>query len=157
MGESQFVMRFPELREHLRVRPIEHNQAAFQWFVGNLPTRALAGHTVVAGFSLFIINIPVRNPFPWRERDLVVEDISKMPDGRFTFFMTAGKVANVSCKCGEVTEPMSYITWAEVIEEDKPALYRVGSAIWKIFMGNQKDIVHVEFVPLSGTFRKAEG
>jgi hypothetical protein len=52
---------------------------------------------------------------------------------------------------------MSYITWAEVIEEDKPALYRVGSAIWKIFMGNQKDIVHVEFVPLSGTFRKAEG
>jgi len=150
MGESQFIMRFPELQKELRVGPIEHNQAVFRWFVDNLPTRALAGHTVVAGFSLFVINIPVRNPFPWKESDLVIEDISKMPIGRCTFFMTAGKVANVSCKCGEVTEPMSYITWADVVEEDKPALYEVGRAIWKIFMGNKKDIVHIEFVKAEG-------
>jgi hypothetical protein len=64
--------------------------------------------------------------------------------------MTTGKVANLSCKCGEVTEPMSYPTWAQVVEEDLPVLEEVGERIWSIFMGNEKEIVHAEFVRVEG-------
>jgi hypothetical protein len=139
-------MRWPELSKEVRVGAIDHNEKLFDWFLENLPTNCLQTHTVVAGFSLFMLNLPMKKVFPWRQEDIPVQDIVEMPKGRFTFFMTTGKVANLSCKWGDVTEPMSYITWAEVIDEDKPILEEVGKQIWSIVMGSTKEVVHVEFV-----------
>jgi hypothetical protein len=150
MTQKQFIMRWPELGKQVRVGPIEHNEELFGWFLENLPTSCLQVHTVVAGFSLFMLNLPMKKVFPWRQEDIPIEEITTMPEGRFTFFMTTGKVANLSCKWGEVTEPMSYITWAEVIEEDKPTLIEVGKKMWSITMGSRKEIVHVEFVKVEG-------
>ena len=72
-----------------------------------------------------------------------------MNKGRFTFFMTTGNVANLSCKFDYVTEPMEYVTWAEVIPEDKELLLEVGQQLWENLM-NEKKIVHVEFVAEEG-------
>ena len=146
MNRSIFIMRWPELNQQVRVRPIEHNQELFEWFLKNLPTNCLQTVTVVAGFSLFMLNLPMKLKFPYRQEDMPIEDIVQMPKGRFTFFMTIGKVANLSCKFGEVTEPMSYMTWAEVVDEDKPILFDVGKKLWSIAMGSTKEVVHVEFL-----------
>jgi len=145
MDKLEFIMRWPELGKEVRVVPVDHNEALFRWFLENLPTSCLQTHTVVAGFSLFMLNLPMKKTFPWRQEDLPLEDIVQMPKGRFTFFMTTGKVANLSCKWGEVTEPMSYITWAEVADQDKPTLFEVGKKIYDTAMGSTKEIVHVEF------------
>jgi hypothetical protein len=145
MEKLEFIMRWPELGKEVRVVPVDHNVELFRWFLENLPTSCLQTHTVVAGFSLFMLNLPMKQTFPWRQEDLPLEDIVQMPKGRFTFFMTTGKVANLSCKWGDVTEPMSYITWAEVAAEDKPTLFEVGKKIYDIAMGSTKEITHVEF------------
>ena len=153
MEKPFFIMRWPELGKEVRVVAVDHNQELFNWFLENLPTSCLQTHTVVAGFSLFMLNLPMKNLFPWRQEDIPVEDIVNMPKGRFTFFMTTGRVANLSCKWGEVTEPMSYVTWAEVVEEDKPTLFEVGKKIYDIAMGSTKEIVHVEFLGEDGKTR----
>lgn len=153
MEKPFFIMRWPELGKEVRVVAVDHNQELFDWFLENLPTSCLQTHTVVAGFSLFMLNLPMKKLFPWRQEDIPIEDIVKMPKGRFTFFMTTGRVANLSCKWGEVTEPMSYITWAEVVEADKPILFEVGKKIYEIAMGSTKEIVHVEFLPEGGKTR----
>jgi hypothetical protein len=145
-----FIMRWPELGKQVRVRPIGHNQEVFDWFVENLPIRALQGHTVVAGYALFALNVAFKKAFPWREKDLAKDNVSTMPTGRFTFFMTVGKVGNISVKWGEMTEPLSYVSWAEVVEEDQAILAEVGKTVWDIFMGLKKPIVHVEFVKVEG-------
>ena len=150
MKQPLFIMRWPELKMQVRVGPVEHNQQLFDWFLENLPTNCLQTTTVVAGFSLFMLNLPMKKKFPYRQEELPLEDIVKMNKGRFTFFMTVAKVANLSCKWGEVTEPMSYVTWAEVIDEDKPILFEAGQKIWDIAMGSKKEIVHVEFVAAEG-------
>lgn len=143
-------MRWPELGKQVRVRPIAHNRKVFDWFVENLPIRALQGHTVVAGNALFSLNVSFKKAFPWLEKDLAKDNVSTMPTGRFTFFMTVGKVGNISVKWGDMTEPLSYTSWAEVVEEDKPILAEVGKKVWSIFMGIKKPIVHVEFVKVEG-------
>ena len=150
MDKSMFIMRWPELDKQVRCGPIDHNRQLFDWFLNNLPTSCLQTHTVVAGFSLFMLNLPMKKKFPWRQEAMPVEDIVDMPKGRFTFFMTVGTVANLSCKWGDVTEHMSYMTWAEVIDEDKPILFEVGKEIWSIVMGSTKEIVHVEFLNAEG-------
>jgi hypothetical protein len=147
VSDSSFIMRWPELGKQVRVRPIEHNRKVFDWFVENLPARSLQGHTVVAGFALCTLNLFVRKAFPWRATDFVRENFVAVPMGRLTFFTPGGRIADIGCKWGEISEPMSYITWAEVVEQDKPIVTEVGQKIWSIFMGNDKSpIVHVEYL-----------
>ena len=144
--QKQLIMRWPGLGKQVRVGPIHHNQELFDWFCENLPTRCLQTVTVVAGMSLFMLNLPMdKVKCNWIQEELPLEDITQMPKGRFTFFMTTGNVANLSCKFGYVTEPMSYVTWAEVIDEDKPILLEVGETIWQNTVG-EKEPIHVEFV-----------
>jgi hypothetical protein len=147
---EHFVMRWPELDKEVRVKPIEHNREVFDWFVENLPIKALQGHTVVSGYGLFSQNLGFLKLFPWRENDLAKDDLSMMPDGRMAFFMTAGRAGSLIVKWGEMTEPLSYVTWAEVIEEDKKTLAEVGKKMWRISMGIPKPLVHVEFVRVEG-------
>lgn len=150
MSKSRFIMRWPELGKEVRVESIDHNQQIFNWFLSNLPTKCLQTITVVAGLSLFMLNLPMnKERCNWIQEDSPLEDIVQMPKGRFTFFMTSGNVANLSCKFDRVTEPMSYVTWAEVIEEDKNILEEVGNQIWENTMMEKKPI-YVEFVGMEG-------
>ncbi len=146
MENIRFIMQWPELGKKVRVGPVEHNQDLFRWFTKSLPTNCLQTVTVVAGYSLFMLNLPLKDKFPWKQEDLILENITNMPVGRFTFFNTTGRVANLSCKFGLVTEPMSYITWAEVVDEDKNTLVEVGQKLWSIAMGTEKEIVTVKFI-----------
>ncbi len=143
--EKIFKMEWPELGKNVRVKPISHNIEVYDWFLSNLPTECLQTVTVVAGYSLFMLNLPLKQSFPWKQKELICENIVDMPKGRFTFFNTVGKTANLSCKFGLVTEPMSYVTWAEVVEEDKKILVEVGEKLWSIAMGVNKEIVTVKF------------
>lgn len=141
----QFIMRWSELGKQVRVEPIGHNQEIFSWFLKNLPTSCLQTVTVVAGKSLFMLNLPMKKECTWIQEECPLENIVEMPVGRMTFFMTTGKVANLSCKFDNVTEPMSYVTWAEVAEEDKPVLCEVGARLWENTMSEKKP-VYVEFL-----------
>lgn len=150
MSNARVIMRWPELGKEVGIGPIGHNQQVFDWFEANLPTRCLQTVTVVAGLSLFMLNLPMnRVKCNWIQETLPLEDIVQMPKGRFTFFMTTGNVANLSCKFGDVTEPMKYVTWAEVIDEDKAALVEVGNLLWENTISAKKP-VHVEFVTREG-------
>ncbi|MCI8551789.1 MAG: hypothetical protein HFF56_02165 [Lawsonibacter sp.] len=150
MPEKQFIMRWRGLGKQVRVRAIDHNQEIFSWFVKNLPTSCLQTETVVAGKSLFMLNVPMKKvACDWIQEERRVEDVVQMPIGRMTFFMTTGNVADISCKFGQMTEPMSYVTWAEVIEEDKPILVEVGELLWENTMCEKKPII-VEFVDEEG-------
>ena len=150
MPEKQFIKRWRGLGKQVRVRAIDHNQEIFSWFVKNLPTSCLQTETVVAGKSLFMLNVPMKKvACDWIQEERRVEDVVQMPIGRMTFFMTTGNVADISCKFGQMTEPMSYVTWAEVIEEDKPILVEVGELLWENTMCEKKPII-VEFVDEEG-------
>ena len=146
MPKMQFIMRWKELGKQVRVEPIDHNQEIFSWFLKNLPTSCLQTETVVAGKSLFMLNVPMNKvACSWIQENCELEDIVSMPVGRMTFFMTTGNVADISCKFGRVTEPMSYVTWAEVIQEDKQTLVEVGDQLWENTMSEKKPVI-VEFL-----------
>lgn len=147
---NEIIMRWPELKKQVRLASIHHNQEVFEWFGSNLPTRCLQTCTVVAGLSLFMLNLPMeKEKCNWLQEELPLENIVEMPIGRLTFFMTTGSVANLSCKFSDVTEAMSYVTWAEVVEEDKATLQEVGATIWENTL-SEKMPIHVEFVRMEG-------
>lgn len=146
MPNMQFIMRWSELGKQVRVKAVDHNQEIFSWFLKNLPTACLQTETVVAGKSLFMLNVPMNKEVcSWIQEDCELEDVVQMPIGRMTFFMTTGNVADISCKFGRMTEPMSYVTWAEVVEEDKQTLIEVGDQLWENTMSEKKPII-VEFL-----------
>lgn len=150
MPEKQFIMRWKGLEKQVRVRAIDHNREIFSWFMENLPTSCLQTETVVAGKSLFMLNVPMKKTAcDWIQEERQVEDVVQMPIGRMTFFMTTGNVADISCKFGTMTEPMSYVTWAEVVEEDKSILIEVGEQLWENTMCEKKPVI-VEFVNKEG-------
>ena len=147
---KMFLMRWPELDTQVRVKPIHHNQELFNWFVENLPTRCVQTVTVVAGLQMYLQNIPMNKvPCDWIQEDVATEFMHVYPVGTFMFFMTAGNVANATCKAGWQTEPMNYPTWAEVIEEDKKLLTE---AAWKIWESSlmEKQTFHAEFTKWEG-------
>lgn len=149
MTKKRFIMRWPALSKQVRVGSIEHNEEIFDWFLDNLPTKCLQTCTVVAGMSLFMLNLPMSVTCNWIQEETPLEDIVQMNQGRFTFFMTTGNVANLSCKFGYVTEPMSYVTWSEVIPEDKETLVEVGEQIWTNTLMDKVPVT-VEFVVEEG-------
>ena len=147
---KSFIMRWPELGKQVRVKAIEQNEEVFEWFVRNLPMRGLQGHMLVSGYGLFSQNVGFGEAFPWREGELAKEALSEMPVGRMAFCMTTGKVGNVMVKWGEMTEPLGYVSWGQVVKEDLGVLEEVGKKVWGIFMGIGKPLVHVEFVGVEG-------
>lgn len=145
-----FIMRWPEINRQVRVAPIHHNQELFDWFCQNLPTRCVQTVTVVAGLQLYMQNVPMpKVPCNWIQEERPLEDIGEYPEGRFMFFMTAGNVANFTCKVDWVTEDLPYPTWAEVVPEDLHIIKEVGWEIWESLLMKKKTY-HVEFVRMEG-------
>ena len=144
MGSNYVVMSWPELSKQIRLLPIEHNQEVFEWFRDNLPTSCIQTHTVVAGYCLSCMSLPVRNPFTIKFSDLKQENLVDLKKGRMILNMTIGTVINFGLKWEQMTEPMCYPSFAEVIEEDKDIMREVGGIVWNNILFDKK-IIHVEF------------
>ncbi len=144
VAEEMFLMKWPELGKQVRLRKIEHNTEVFDWFMDNLPTSGIQSHTVVAGYALTCMSLPVKKPFTYRFADLKQENLVPLKKGRFILNMTIGNVINYAVKWGEMTEPMAYPSWAEVVDEDMDTLIEVGKIIWHNIV-NEKKIIHVEY------------
>lgn len=150
MENAGYIMRWPELDREVHVAPIEHNRELFDWFLSNLPTRCVQTVTVVAGLSLYMQNIPMKqHACNWIQENAKLERIDKYNTGRMMFFMTAGHTANICCAADWITEPLYYPTWCEVIDEDKPIVREVAWTIWNSLLQDKKTY-HVEFLPWEG-------
>ncbi len=143
MADPAFVMSWREFDASIRCEPTEHNRHIFDWFLKSLPITTVQLHTLVAGCTIYMLNLPFVEAAPWREEDAVIEDISQTPVGRISLFMTAGKVGGMGAKYGFISEYMSYPTFSQVRQEDLPTMARVGDAIWRNLVGPKK-IVLVE-------------
>ena len=142
---DQFIMRWPGLNRQVVCEKLPHNQEQFDWWVSQLPLRAVQGHIMVAGWGLYTFTVPLKKRVTWVPRTEVIEEIRKQKDGRVDFFMPMGTVASILVKYGEFTETMSYPTFAQVREADLPVLREVGAAVWRSEV-KTKDIYIVEYL-----------
>jgi hypothetical protein len=145
MADS-FVMRWPSLGTQVRCGKISHNQHIFDWWVEQLPIKALQSHTMVSGWCLSVFFARVKTPWTWELGNEVREDMSLSPDGRIKIQnQPAGGVATVLVKYGDRTEDVHDMTFANVLEQDLPTLREAGAAQWKASLYT-KEIIIVEFV-----------
>jgi hypothetical protein len=144
MPEKYITMRWPELDRAIRLGQIEHNREVFDWFHGNLPTSCIQTHTVVAGYCLSCMSLPVRHPFLFKFSELKQENLVDLKKGRMILNMTIGNVINFGLKWDDMTEPMCYPSFAEVVEEDRGIMRDVGNKVWNNILF-EKRIIHVEF------------
>jgi len=144
-----FIMRWPELKQQVVCEKLDHNREQFDWWVSQLPLRAIQGHIMVAGLGLYAFMVPLRQRVSWVPRTEVIEEIRFQKDGRVDLFMPMGSVASILVKYGEFTETMSYPTFAQVREADLPALRAVGAAVWRSEV-KTKAIYTVEYLSAKG-------
>lgn len=144
LAKDKFVMKWLELDVEVTAKAIDYNRKAFDWFLENLPVTALQSHAVVSGKLMYLMNIPMKSLFPFNYRELIKEDLCLEPVGRVSFFATAGKTGSIMVKYGEITEPMSYPTIAQVVEEDLEKLKEVGKTVWDSVYRTKK-VIKVRF------------
>ncbi len=96
---DQFLMRWPELRKEVVFNNLNHNQKIFDWWVDQLPLRAVQGHVLVAGWGLSAWNIRLKNFTTWTPRTEVIEEFRTQPDGRVDLFMP---MAGITTLLGEI-------------------------------------------------------
>ena len=145
-----FIMRWPSLGKQVRFEKIGHNQPIFDWWVEQLPAKAVQSHTIVSGWCLSTLVVRTKAPYPWQPDAEVMEDISKAPDGRMKIkHHRVYGTAQVLVKYAERSEDLRDITFANACEEDLVTLREVGKAIWKAVVQTKKVII-VEFVKAEG-------
>jgi hypothetical protein len=142
---DQFIMRWPELKKQVVCEKLAHNTEQFDWWLKQLPLRAVQGHIMVAGWGLYTFTVPLKTRVSWTPRTEVVEEIRFQKDGMIDLFMPMGKVASILVKYGEFTETMSYPTFAQVRAQDLPILREVGAAVWRSEV-KTKEIYTVEYL-----------
>lgn len=142
-----FVMRWPTLGEQVRCDKLGHNQHIFDWWEDQLPQRAVQGHTMVSGWCLYTVSIPLKKRITWEPGTEVGEDLTQEPDGRMNLMNPVGEVAEVLIKYSDATEYLDFVSFAQVREEDLPILREVGAVQWKAVI-NTKEIIVVEFVKM---------
>jgi len=143
-------MRWPSLGKQVRFEKIGHNQHIFDWWVEQLPAKAVQSHTLVSGWCLSTLVVRTKAPYPWQPDAEVMEDISKAPDGRMKIkHHRAYGTAQVLVKYAERSEDLRDITFANACEEDLVTLREVGKAVWKAVVQTKKVII-VEFVKAEG-------
>jgi hypothetical protein len=146
---NTFIMRWPTLGKQVRYDKIDHNQQIFDWFEDQLPLRAVHGHTMVSGWRLYAVAIPVKTPMTWDLGTEVYEDMTKEAVGNMGMSIPAGLVIESSTKYGEVTEYMGTISFARARQEDLPILQEVGAVVWKAVI-HTKEVIVVEYVKADG-------
>jgi hypothetical protein len=137
-------MEWPEIGIRVEAGPLEFNQDYYQYFLDNLPVKGIQSHAVVSGRLLYIMNLKLSKFPPRRYMELKAEDLSLEPVGRISIFITSGRVGSIMVKYGEITEPMSYPTIAQVKADDIPKLIKAGEAEWNSIY-HSKEIISVVY------------
>jgi hypothetical protein len=141
-----FIMRWPSTGAQVRCDKIDHNQNIFDWWVEQLPTKAVQSHTMVSGWCLSMFAVPVKTSWDWEAGNETREDMSLSPDGRFKLLgQPSGGVVSMLVKYGDRTEDIHDMTFANVREQDLPILRQAGAAQWKASVYS-KEVIIVEFL-----------
>jgi hypothetical protein len=123
-------MEWPEVGIKVDCEPLSFNQDFYEYFLDNCPLKGIQSHAVVSGKLLYIMNLKLSQFSSRRYMELKMEDLSKAPLGRVFIFITAGKVGSVMVKYGDISEPMSYPTIAQVRKKDLEKIKQAGKAEW---------------------------
>ena len=135
-------MEWPTLGISVVSEPLPYNQDYYHYFLDNCPIEGIQSHAVVSGKLLYIMNLRL-SEFPrQRYMELTMEDLAEADIGRIFVFVTFGKVGSIMAKYGEITEPMSYPTIAQVRNEDMDKLRQAGKAEWDAIY-RSKEIIPV--------------
>lgn len=141
-----FIMRWPELGLGVRCKGLDINQAAFDIFVENMPTKALQGHEMIGGWLLRDHSILFnRKPFDIPKVELSTENMDQAPVGRISFLRPQGRGAELLAKYDESVDTREYIPVAQVVPEDLEILKKAGREQWKATT-RTREIIFVEFV-----------
>jgi hypothetical protein len=142
---NTFIMRWPSLGKQVRCNKIDGNQHIFDWFEDQLPLKAVQVHTMVSGWNLYNVAVPLKKRMTWKPGSEVMEDPTKGPDGRISLNSPTGLVAEMGIRHGVGTENIDVVNIAQVRPEDLPILREVGAAQWKAVI-QTKEVIVVEFV-----------
>lgn len=147
---GNFVIKWPGLGKQVRCGGVDLNREILEWWVGQLPIKAVQTHTLVSGSVLSTLVVRTPAPYTWKPGTEATEDSRFVPDGRIKIkrHNVAG-VVQVYVKYGPRTEDLHDISFAQVWEEDLPILYEVGAEVWQAVMQTKKVII--------AEFAKAEG
>ena len=140
-----FIMRWPSLRKKVRCQKMKDNRHIFDWFEDQLPLKAVQGHTMVSGWNLYNVAIPLKRRMTWKPGTEVMSDPTKGPDGRMSLSSPSGLVGEMGIRHGVGTEDIDVPDFAQVRPEDLPILREVGAAQWKAVI-QTKEVIVVEFV-----------
>jgi hypothetical protein len=142
---GNFVIRWPGLDKQVRCGGVDLNHEILEWWVEQLPIKAVQTHTLVSGSVLSTLVVRTPAPYTWDLGTEATEDSRFVPDGRIKIkrHNVAG-VVQVYVKYGPRTEDLQDISFAQVWEEDLPTLYEVGAEVWKAVMQTKK-VIFVEF------------
>ncbi len=123
-------MEWPEIGLIVQADPLPFNEEYFNYFLDNCPLKGVQSHAVVSGKLMYIMNLKFSKFPSQRYMELKTEDLAEESIGRVSIFVTFGKVGSVMVKYGEITEPMSYPTIAQVRDQDLGKLVQAGEAEW---------------------------
>ena len=152
-----FVIRWPSLGKQVRCGGIDLNPGIFEWWVEQLPIKAVQTHTLVSGSVLSTLVVRAPAPYTWEPGTEVTEDSRFVPDGRVKIKRhNVPGVVQVYVKYGPRTEDLQDVSFAQVWEQDLPVLYQVGAAVWKAVM-QTKQVIAVEFVKVEGAGQAERG
>ena len=144
MSDFQFLFHWPDLDASIHADPLETNRDVSEWFAENLrirPMRAVQLHTLVAGSTLYWLNLPLSIGPKWDESTAFKDFLNTEEIGRITLFMPEGRAGGMCIKYGPVSENMSYASLGQVVAEDIPTLERVGAAVWQNLIGPKKILI----------------
>jgi hypothetical protein len=123
-----------------------YNEHYWDWWCSQLPLpEVLWSHTMVSGLCSYVLNLPMKEDFPYRYSDSELNAwLDTMPEGYIQFFLGTSKNGMAIIKYGEVTEFMQYPAFAMIEEADIPKLKEAGKALWDAIY-NTKEIVTIKF------------
>jgi hypothetical protein len=127
---QSFITEWPEIGIAVEAEPLDFNLQYYDYFLDNLPIKVIQSHGAVAGKNLYTFTLRLSKFPPCRYMDLKAENLSLEPIGRVSIFITAGKVGSIMFKYGDIPEPMSYPTFAQVKAKDIDKLIKAGEAAW---------------------------
>lgn len=136
---KKFTISWPSLGLQVSCNQIAENQDVFDLVCENLPITSLQGHEVVGGFMLR--NRTIRFSKKLYEIEQAETRVMKdAPEGMLFLESPQGSSGELIIKYDVCVDDRKYIPFAQVTEDDLPALKKAGKAAWKS-ASRTKDVI----------------
>jgi hypothetical protein len=148
--ERHFIMKWPELDISVEVKPIEFGKDVYEWFLNQLPIRALQSHAVINGGMTYTNNLrlPERPP---KFGKITPQGMEVKPVGRISIDvgggLAGGRLGAVIVRYGVVPKAWAMRSNpgnAQVVDEDIEKLKEACRQIWDAVYRTKK-VITVEF------------